>query len=63
MQQKIIPNLHFDVLGPLVFKGTDFEGRFPGKIGEEFPVKHEKTDDIWKAMGQPGKEYKRKEDK
>jgi len=57
--QKIIPNLHFDVLGPIVFKGVDFEGKFPAKIGEGFPVKHEKTDDIWKAMGQPGKEYKK----
>ncbi len=27
--EKIIPNLHFDKLGPIVFMGIDFEGNFP----------------------------------
>lgn len=34
---EIIPNLNFDVLGPLVFIGIDFEGKFPAHLREGGP--------------------------
>jgi len=34
---KTIPNLSFDVLGPLLFKGIDFEGKFPGDLTKGGP--------------------------
>lgn len=32
IEEQIIHNLHFDKLGPLVFMGIDFEGKFPAKL-------------------------------
>jgi hypothetical protein len=59
VSEKSIPNLHFDTLGTVVLRGIDFEGRFPAKLGEGFPVPHKKTDDILKEIGVELKEYKK----
>lgn len=32
LHEKTIPNLSFEVLGPVIFMGMDFEGKFPGRF-------------------------------
>ena len=48
---RVIPGLHFDKLGPVIFKGIDFEGKFPGVFNKGGP----RPSDILKNLGY--KEY------
>jgi len=44
---RVIPNLRFDKLGPVLFMGTDFEGKFQAILGKG----DEKLSDILKTLG------------
>lgn len=53
LYEKFIPNLSFDILGPVVFQGIDFEGKYPGKFQRGGP----KISEGLKSIGM--KEYEK----